>query len=64
MIEAEPGLTIEGLWRRTIQDGYWPAVVPGTMLPTLGGCLAMNIHGKNNFARRARSAITCSTSTS
>ena len=49
IIEAEPGLTIEGLWRHTIQDGYWPAVVPGTMRPTLGGCVAMNIHGKNNF---------------
>jgi FAD/FMN-containing dehydrogenase len=49
VIEAEPGLTIEGLWRRTIEDGFWPAVVPGTMFPTLGGCLAMNIHGKNNF---------------
>lgn len=47
--EAEAGLTIEGLWRRTIEDGYWPAVVPGTMRPTMGGCVAMNIHGKNNF---------------
>jgi decaprenylphospho-beta-D-ribofuranose 2-oxidase len=49
VIEAEPGLTVEGLWRRTIEDGWWPPVVPGTMFPTLGGCLAMNIHGKNNF---------------
>jgi FAD/FMN-containing dehydrogenase len=49
IIETEAGLTIEGLWRRTVQDGYWPAVVPGTMKPTLGGCLAMNVHGKNNF---------------
>jgi decaprenylphospho-beta-D-ribofuranose 2-oxidase len=49
VLDAEAGLTIEGLWRRTIEDGYWPAVVPGTMRPTLGGCVAMNIHGKNNF---------------
>ncbi len=49
VFEAEPGLTIEGLWRRTIEDGYWPAVVPGTAFPTLGGCVAMNIHGKNHF---------------
>jgi decaprenylphospho-beta-D-ribofuranose 2-oxidase len=47
--EVEPGLTVEGLWRRTIEDGYWPLVVPGTMAPTMGGCLGMNIHGKNNF---------------
>ena len=49
VIDAGAGLTIEGLWRRTIEDGYWPAVVPGTMFPTLGGCVSMNIHGKNNF---------------
>jgi FAD/FMN-containing dehydrogenase len=49
VLEAEAGLTIEGVWRRTIEDGYWPTVVPGTMRPTLGGCVAMNIHGKNNF---------------
>lgn len=49
VLEAEAGLTIEDLWRLTIEDGYWPAVVPGTMRPTLGGCVAMNIHGKNNF---------------
>jgi FAD/FMN-containing dehydrogenase len=47
--DLEPGVTIEGLWRRTIQDGFWPAVVPGTMFPTMGGCVAMNIHGKNCF---------------
>jgi decaprenylphospho-beta-D-ribofuranose 2-oxidase len=47
--EVEPGLTIEGLWRRTVEDGYWPHVVPGTMAPTMGGCLGMNVHGKNNF---------------
>jgi len=49
IIEAEPGVTIEGLWRRTIEDGYWPAVVPGTMHPTLAGCVSMNVHGKNNY---------------
>jgi FAD/FMN-containing dehydrogenase len=48
-IDAEAGLTIEGLWRRTIEDGHWPAVVPGTMRPTLGGCLSTNVHGKNNY---------------
>jgi FAD/FMN-containing dehydrogenase len=50
IVEAQGGLTIEGLWRRTLEDGYWPAVVPGTMAPTLAGCLSMNIHGKNHFA--------------
>lgn len=49
LIECEPGVTIEGLWRHCLEDGYWPPVVSGTMFPTLGGALGMNIHGKNNF---------------
>lgn len=49
-ITVEPGVTIDGLWRHTLPDGWWPPVVPGTSTPTLGGAVAMNIHGKNNFA--------------
>jgi len=48
IIACEPGVTIKQLWEYTIEDGWWPPVVPGTMFPTLGGVLAMNIHGKNN----------------
>ena len=49
VVEVEPGVTIKDLWHRILPDGFWPTVVPGTMAPTLGGCAAMNIHGKNNF---------------
>jgi len=49
LIDCEGGVTIENLWRHTIEDGFWPPVVSGTMYPTLSGALAMNIHGKNNF---------------
>jgi len=49
VIRVEPGVTIQQLWQYTLEDGYWPPVVPGTMFPTLGGCLGMNIHGKNNY---------------
>ncbi len=49
VITCEPGVTIQQLWNYTIEDGYWPPVVPGTMFPTLGGVLGMNIHGKNAF---------------
>ncbi len=49
IITCEPGVTIKQLWEYAIEDGWWPPVVPGTMYPTLGGVLAMNIHGKNNF---------------
>jgi FAD/FMN-containing dehydrogenase len=48
-ITAEPGLTLEKLWKVVLPDGWWPPVVSGTMTTTLGGCLGMNIHGKNNF---------------
>ena len=47
--ECEPGVTIEQLWRTGLPNGWWPPVVSGTMFPTLGGALGMNIHGKNNF---------------
>ncbi len=49
VLEAEGGATIEGLWRTGLPHGWWPHVVPGTMFPTMGGCVAMNIHGKNCF---------------
>jgi decaprenylphospho-beta-D-ribofuranose 2-oxidase len=49
LVTAEPGLTLEGLWQRVEPEGWWPPVVSGTMRTTLGGCLAANIHGKNNY---------------
>lgn len=49
VITMEPGVTIEQLWQYILEDGWWPPVVPGTMYATVGGCLGMNIHGKNNF---------------
>jgi decaprenylphospho-beta-D-ribofuranose 2-oxidase len=51
VIDVEPGVTIRALWRYVLGDGWWPPVVTGTMKPTVGGCLAMNVHGKNNWRR-------------
>jgi FAD/FMN-containing dehydrogenase len=48
-IRVEAGVTVGQLWKYTIEDGWWPHVVPGTMHPTLGGCAAANVHGKNNW---------------
>src|SRR6188472_587948 len=45
VVTLEPGVTIRDLWTRALPHGWWPPVVPGTMQPTIGGCLAMNIHG-------------------
>lgn len=49
IITVEPGVTVQQLWQYTIEDGWWPPVVSGTMFPTLAGAAAMNIHGKNNW---------------
>ncbi len=50
-VRCEPGVTLEKLWQRVEPEGWWPPVVSGTMKTTLGGCLAANIHGKNNFQK-------------
>ncbi len=49
VITAQPGVTLQQLWQHVLPHGWWPPVVSGTMFTTLGGCLGMNIHGKNNF---------------
>ncbi len=49
LITVQTGVTIAQLWRHVVSSGWWPPVVPGTMNPTLGGCAAMNIHGKNQW---------------
>jgi decaprenylphospho-beta-D-ribofuranose 2-oxidase len=49
LINCEAGVTLEQLWRYTLESGFWPPVVSGTMFPTLGGALGMNLHGKNAF---------------
>lgn len=49
IISVEPGVTLEQLWRKVIGDGWWPPVVSGTMYVTMGGAVAMNYHGKNNY---------------
>ncbi|HEX7119925.1 MAG TPA: FAD-binding oxidoreductase [Longimicrobiales bacterium] len=49
IIDVEPGVTIHELWCRTLPDGWWPPVVPGTAAVTVGGAAAMNVHGKNHW---------------
>ena len=51
VVDVEPGVNLRALWRMAIAHGWWPPVVTGTMEPTLGGALAMNVHGKNNWSR-------------
>ncbi len=51
VVRCEPGVTLEQLWKCVEPQGWWPPVVSGTMKTTLGGCLAANIHGKNNYQK-------------
>ncbi len=49
IVDVEPGVTIQQLWRHTLPHRWWPAFCPGTSLATLGGAAAMNVHGKNHW---------------
>ena len=49
IIKVEAGVTIEQLWRYVLADGWWPPIVTGTAKTTIGGCAAMNTHGKNGW---------------
>lgn len=49
-VEAEAGIAIGELARIFAPKGWMPAVMPGTGFATLGGCIAMDIHGKNHHA--------------
>ncbi len=51
ILRAEAGLTIGDVWRFSVPRGFWPPVVTGTMHVSLGGALAMNVHGKNGWKR-------------
>lgn len=46
-IRVEPGVTLQRLWEYVLEDGWWLPIATGTMKTTVGGCAAMNAHGKN-----------------
>ncbi len=49
ILDCEPGLSIDEMWRHVLPDGWWPPVTTGTSWPTLGAAAAMNVHGKNHY---------------
>ncbi|MEO8054564.1 MAG: FAD-binding oxidoreductase [Acidobacteriota bacterium] len=51
IVRAGAGLTLGELWKASIPKGLWPPVVTGTMNVTLGGAVAVNVHGKNGWRR-------------
>ena len=47
IMQVEPGVTLRDIIRVTLADRWWPAVTPSTADATIGGCVAMNVNGKN-----------------
>ncbi|HEX9036636.1 MAG TPA: FAD-binding oxidoreductase [Ktedonobacterales bacterium] len=53
VITVEPGTTLEAIYRLTLPDGWWFPVTPTASEATIGGCVAMNVHGRNAWKRGA-----------
>ncbi|MDU8926098.1 FAD-binding oxidoreductase [Alisedimentitalea sp. MJ-SS2] len=48
LVEAEAGISIGELVRLFAPAGWIPTVMPGTGFATVGGAIAMDVHGKNH----------------
>lgn len=48
LITLEAGITLGELARILAPQGWLPAVMPGTGFATVGGAIAMDVHGKNH----------------
>ena len=49
LIRVEPGVTVGELLDFAVANDLMPPVLPGYPTITVGGALAMNVHGKNQF---------------
>jgi decaprenylphospho-beta-D-ribofuranose 2-oxidase len=48
-VTVEAGISLGDLYRFTVPRGWILPVMPGSPSITVGGCIAPNIHGKNQF---------------
>lgn len=51
VLVAEAGVTLAEIIAVAIPRGWFLSVTPGTKLPTLGGAIANDVHGKNHHVR-------------
>lgn len=47
IMQVEPGVTLREVARVALADGWWPVVTPSSGEVTVGGCVALNVMGKN-----------------
>src|SRR5436309_1641610 len=47
IMQVEPGVTLRDMVRVALMDRWWPPVTPSSADVTIGGCVAMNVNGKN-----------------
>jgi decaprenylphospho-beta-D-ribofuranose 2-oxidase len=55
-LEAESGVMLGDLAARLAPQGWLPPVMPGTGFATIGGAIAMDVHGKNHHRAGAFAA--------
>jgi decaprenylphospho-beta-D-ribofuranose 2-oxidase len=47
IMRVEPGVTLRDLVQVAWSDGWWPCSAPSTAEATIGGCVAMNVNGRD-----------------
>lgn len=53
IIQVQAGLLLDELLLHIVPKGWFPYVVPGTRMISIGGAIASNVHGKNHHKRGA-----------
>ncbi|MGH8231737.1 MAG: FAD-binding oxidoreductase [Steroidobacteraceae bacterium] len=48
VLECEAGVLLSEIIELTLPQGWFPAVIPGTAMVTVGGAIANDVHGKNH----------------
>jgi decaprenylphospho-beta-D-ribofuranose 2-oxidase len=56
ILQAQGGVTLDEIIRFCLPRGWFLPVTPGTKFPTLAGCVAADVHGKNHHGAGGLSA--------